>query len=102
MFLKQYKLGILMLSSILIAIILLTGCSSTSTQSNSQNNLVATQQQETAEVEEENKSITVYVTETGEKYHSGGCRYLSKSKIPMSLKDARLSYSPCSVCNPPQ
>src|ERR1035437_10999911 len=32
--------------------------------------------------------ITVYVTKTGTKYHRESCRYLSKSKIPMSLKDA--------------
>jgi micrococcal nuclease len=44
---------------------------------------------------------TVYITKTGSKYHSENCRYLSKSKIPISLKDAVLSYSPCSVCNPP-
>ncbi|MBW3599984.1 MAG: hypothetical protein KY475_22265 [Planctomycetes bacterium] len=45
--------------------------------------------------------MTVYVTRTGEKYHRGGCRYLSKSKIPISLNRARASYSPCSVCDPP-
>jgi len=45
----------------------------------------------------------VYVTETGECYHRGGCRYLSHSKIPISLKDAKaLGYRPCSVCDPPQ
>ena len=42
---------------------------------------------------------TVYVTETGEKYHSDGCRYLRKSKIPISLADAQAQgYEPCSVC----
>ncbi len=43
----------------------------------------------------------VYITKTGKKYHRADCRYLSKSKIPISLKDAVLSYTPCSVCNPP-
>lgn len=43
----------------------------------------------------------VYVTRTGSKYHRGGCRYLSKSKIPISLKDARARYGPCSDCRPP-
>lgn len=43
----------------------------------------------------------VYITKTGKKYHSADCRYLSKSKIPISLKDAALSSTPCSVCNPP-
>ena len=45
--------------------------------------------------------ITVYVTKTGAKYHRENCRYLSKSKIPMSLKDAAKKYEPCKVCKPP-
>ena len=43
-----------------------------------------------------------YVTKTGTKYHRAGCRYLSKSKIPISSKNANLRYGPCSVCNPPR
>lgn len=50
----------------------------------------------------ETQAATVYVTRTGAKYHTGGCRYLSKSKIPISLNEAKGRYSPCSVCNPPQ
>lgn len=50
---------------------------------------------------EEKKSVTVYVTRTGSKYHRAGCRYLRRSSIPMSLEDAKQRYSPCSVCNPP-
>lgn len=49
----------------------------------------------------EQKEITVYVTKTGSKYHHAGCRYLSKSSIPISLSDAKSMYSPCSVCDPP-
>mgnify|MGYP001615920286 CR=1 FL=1 len=48
------------------------------------------------------EDVTVYITRTGAKYHRAGCRYLSKSQIPISLKDAKARYSPCSVCNPPQ
>ena len=48
------------------------------------------------------KTVTVYVTKTGSKYHRAGCRYLSASMIPISLQDAVKSYSPCSVCNPPR
>lgn len=48
------------------------------------------------------QSVTVYITKTGAKYHRDGCRYLSKSKIPISLSDAKSGYGPCSVCNPPQ
>lgn len=44
---------------------------------------------------------TVYVTETGSKYHSYGCRYLKDSCFPMSLSDAKANgYTPCSVCKP--
>lgn len=47
-------------------------------------------------------SVTVYITKTGEKYHRSGCRYLSRSKIAISLTDARSQgYAPCAVCNPP-
>ena len=48
-------------------------------------------------------STKVYVTETGECYHLSGCRYLSHSKIPISLKVAKAQgYRACSVCDPPQ
>jgi len=46
--------------------------------------------------------ITVYITKTGKKYHSSGCRYLSKSRIPISLTKAKQrGYTACSVCRPP-
>lgn len=46
-------------------------------------------------------SQTVYVTSTGTKYHTSGCRYL-KSKKAMDLKAAKESgYLPCSVCHAP-
>lgn len=49
-----------------------------------------------------NEDTIVYITKTGKKYHSGNCRYLSKSKIPISLKEAiQKGYAPCSVCSPP-
>lgn len=54
------------------------------------------------ETKPETKEVTVYVTETGTKYHSSGCRHLSKSKISMNLSAARINYSPCSVCSPPK
>lgn len=45
---------------------------------------------------------TVYVTRTGSKYHRLSCRYLRQSRITISLKEAKQSYTPCSVCKPPQ
>ncbi len=44
---------------------------------------------------------TVYITNTGKKYHAGGCQYLKKSKIAISESDAQAQgYTPCSRCNP--
>ena len=48
------------------------------------------------------QTVTVYITRTGTKYHRPGCRYLRQSKIPISLKDAKQHYTPCSVCKPPR
>ena len=49
------------------------------------------------------KEQTVYITKTGKKYHRPTCRYLSRSKISTSLKDAKANgYSACSVCKPPK
>ena len=45
---------------------------------------------------------TVYITRTGAKYHRAGCRYLRQSCIPINLSDAKQSYDPCSVCDPPR
>jgi len=53
--------------------------------------------------EEQKKEVTVYITRTGKKYHRDGCRYLRKSRIPISLKQAKARcYTPCKVCNPPR
>jgi hypothetical protein len=52
--------------------------------------------------QEDPAKITVFITRTGEKYHRDGCRYLSRSKIATTLKDAVANgYGPCSVCRPP-
>jgi hypothetical protein len=43
----------------------------------------------------------VHITRTGAKYHRAGCKYLSKSDIPISREDAiARGYTACSVCNP--
>ena len=50
----------------------------------------------------EPQGMIVYVTNTGKKYHMDGCRYLSSSKIAVSLAELdTYKYSPCAVCNPP-
>jgi hypothetical protein len=54
------------------------------------------------EQDADEEAVTVYVTRTGKKYHSSGCRYLRKSKIPVTLKEAKRQYEPCKVCRPPR
>ncbi|MFW9874929.1 MAG: thermonuclease family protein [Candidatus Thorarchaeota archaeon] len=49
----------------------------------------------------EKDQIIVYITRTGRKYHRGNCRYLRRSKIPITLEEAKKRYGPCSVCRPP-
>ena len=48
------------------------------------------------------ENVTVYVTRTGKKYHLGSCSSLRRSKIPISLAEAKQRYGPCSRCNPPR
>jgi hypothetical protein len=44
----------------------------------------------------------VFVTKKGKKYHREGCRYLSKSSIPITLYDAvARKYQPCKICRGP-
>ena len=45
----------------------------------------------------------VYKTKTGSCYHMDGCSSLSKSKIPITLAEAKAEgLTPCSKCDPPQ
>ena len=49
------------------------------------------------------KVPTVFVTETGEKYHLGTCRHLQKSRREISVEEAlKQGYQPCGACKPPQ
>lgn len=44
---------------------------------------------------------TVYVANTGSKYHRSGCQYLKKSQNAISISSAKAQgYTPCSRCNP--
>lgn len=52
---------------------------------------------------EDKKEVIVYITNAGKKYHLGNCRYLNKSKVQISLTDAKSrGYEPCNVCQPEQ
>ena len=45
------------------------------------------------------RQCVVYVTRKGDRYHVDGCRYLARSRIPMSRRRAvAAGYSPCAVC----
>ena len=47
--------------------------------------------------------VIVYKTNTGSCYHNDDCSSLSKSKIPITLSEAKAEgLKPCSKCNPPQ
>ena len=64
---------------------------------------VLSNQQPAPQQQPQTKQQTVYITRTGKKYHQGTCRYLSRSKIATSLKDAKANgFTACSVCRPPQ
>jgi hypothetical protein len=41
---------------------------------------------------------TVYVTQSGKKYHRSGCRLLSENKTALPLSQARLEHDPCRLC----
>jgi hypothetical protein len=51
----------------------------------------------------ENDQLTVYITETGERYHLSSCRTLRGGGRPISLGEAkRRGYKACKVCQPPR
>ena len=53
--------------------------------------------------DKDDSSVMVHVTDTGTKYHSAGCSYLSKSEHEITLEEAKeQGFKPCSKCNPPQ
>lgn len=55
----------------------------------------------TNSVQSDKTEKTVYITESGKKYHRSGCKYLRKSKISISLSNAKSrGYTSCSICNP--
>lgn len=62
----------------------------------------AQQQAQTATQAQQNNDPTVYITNTGGKYHRAGCRFLKQSQIEKHLSEVKGVYEPCGVCNPPQ
>jgi len=43
---------------------------------------------------------TVYITDSGAKYHKKGCRFLKNSSTPLPLEEAKRRYEACGVCGP--
>lgn len=49
----------------------------------------------------EKKEKIVYITDTGNKYHTGSCRFVKNSKTSITVQEAlSQGYEPCGVCNP--
>lgn len=47
-------------------------------------------------------NVTVYITDTGSKYHLSSCSYLTGNETPISLEEAKdQGYTACSRCDPP-
>ena len=95
------------ISVFLAALFLFSGCGKTETNPPVETNpptnteAAASEQTETA-ASVEAQRVTVYITETGEKYHRDGCQYLYNSKIETYLDELNeKKFTPCSVCNPP-
>lgn len=77
---------------ILISLLLITSCTNPSAD--------ATSLKESQNTKSE--TITVYVTNTGKKYHEYGCRYLQFSCIEKELQQAiNQGYTPCYICITP-
>ena len=44
---------------------------------------------------------TVFVSKSGDSYHRGACRFVSKQSKAVPLRYAQRHYDPCEVCDPP-
>jgi competence protein ComEC len=76
--------------------------SSSSSSSNTSTNKPLLVSVPTPTILSKNQGVTVFTTRTGSKYHADGCSSLSKSKILISLSDAKAEgLGPCSKCHPP-
>lgn len=59
-----------------------------------------TAQQNISVYNDDYSDTTVYITDTGTKYHNSGCRFLKDSQYAISLDEAiAQGYEPCQVCH---
>jgi hypothetical protein len=86
--------------SFLTALVILLGVSLPTTAVNATVNTINQKSSYSAKA---TKSYTVYITNTGKKYHKKGCRYLRMSSIAIKKSSAvSQGYTACKVCNPCQ
>lgn len=55
---------------------------------------------ETGRADTTSSSVTdsVYITESGTKYHKSTCEYVQETGRPVALTDVRASHAPCRKC----
>ncbi len=73
------------------------------TQTDTQTQTQTETQTQTQTETQQQSTKTVYITQTGEKYHRQGCRTLSRSKNLTEMTEDRaiaLGYEACKVCSP--
>jgi beta-lactamase superfamily II metal-dependent hydrolase len=79
-----------------------SGPSGSSSASNTSDSSGSSNSSSTSNAESTPNDMTVYITNTGTKYHLGSCKYLKKSKIATTLSSAKSQgYEPCETCKPP-
>jgi len=84
--------------SLLTALFIIFG---TSLQASAVNTTVNTTNYKSLYAAKATKSYTVYITNTGAKYHKKGCRYLKQSSIAIKKTSAvNQRYTACKVCRP--
>lgn len=72
-----------------------------STSSNSKNKSTSNKTSTLTTQSTTSNSATVYITDTGEKYHKAGCQYLKNSSHAISKSNAiSRGYTACSKCKP--
>lgn len=75
--------------------------SATKSQSASSGQTTSVHQSSSSTPSTQTDSYTVYITDTGKKYHSSGCSYLKQSKNAIDKNSAiSQGYTACSRCNP--
>ncbi len=79
--------------------ILKNSVSPNATSSQKQSSSTPTPQKQSGTSQSNNDSSTVYITNSGSKYHKKGCQHLSESSKSIDLSKAKKQgYEPCSKC----